>query len=116
MPVENFAFNGPQALNLTDRLLAVGKRSNESGYKTAQFILPANPRRIYLRIQNNTDSVLFLAFGGRLPTAADYDVSLKACAAAHDGTGGVIELTNNIDAVGVYCAGSYRVHLLEYYA
>lgn len=116
MPVENFAFNGPQALSLTDRLLAIGKRSNESGYKTAQFILPANPRRIYLRIQNSTDSVLFIAFGGRLPTTADYDVSLKACTAVHDGTGGVIELHNNIDVVAVYCAGSYRVHLLEYYA
>lgn len=115
MPVETPAFVGPQFPNLADRLMGIGKRSNESGYKAIQFNLPANPRRVYLRIQNNNDTVLFLAFGGRQASATDYDVALKACSVASDGSGGFVEMWNMVDVITAFSTPLYKAAILEYY-
>ena len=117
MPVETPAFVGPQFPNLTDRLLAVGHRSTDSGYKTAPFKLQAEPQRLYLRIQNeNNTTVLFLKFGEAAKTApasaTDYDVALAAASAANAGNGGVYECWNNTEFVDAF-SGTVKAAVLE---
>lgn len=113
MPVETPAFVGPQFPNLADRLLAVGHRSTDSGYRTSQLILPIEQNRLYLRIQNENNAPLFVKFGGAVPTATDYDICLKAATAANDGSGGFYECWNNTESVAVFSSTTYKVAVLE---
>ena len=117
MPVESPAFAGPQFPSLADRLLAVGHRSPDSGYKTVPFKLQAEPQRLYLRIQNeNNTTVLFLKFGETAKTApasaTDYDVALAAASAANAGNGGVYECWNNTEFVDAF-SGTVKAAVLE---
>lgn len=114
---DTLAFVGPQWPSLSDRLSGIGRRSADSGYKTAVFKLQAEPSRMYLRIQNeNNTTVLFLKFGEAAKTApcsaTDYDVALAAASSANAGNGGVYECWNNIEFVDAF-SSTVKAAVLE---
>ena len=72
---------------------------------TAGAILAANPFRKGLRIQNTGTTVIYLLLGAGTPTASVNHVQLKACASAHDGTGGVFESSTWVGSVQAIGSG-----------
>ncbi len=61
--------------------------TNSGGLKTAGTALAAFPDRMGYKIQNQAAAVLFIKYGAGCSTS-DYDLILKACSMAADGTGG----------------------------
>jgi hypothetical protein len=55
---------------------------------TAGAILATNDDRRGLMVQNTGTTVIKLLLGTETPTQTVYDVALKACSTADDGTGG----------------------------
>lgn len=55
---------------------------------TAALVLAANSKRRGLIIQNTSTKILKFNLGASVPTQTVYQVCLKACDAADDGTGG----------------------------
>lgn len=102
---------------LSDRLLAIGQVSQSSGYKVIPTNLQKEPRRVYLRIQNeNNTTVLFLKFGEDAKvnpaSATDYHIALAAASAANAGNGGVYECWNNIEYVSIV-SNTVKAAILE---
>lgn len=55
---------------------------------TGAMILPANPKRKGLIVQNTGLTIVRLVMGTTTPTQTVYHVALKACTGADDGSGG----------------------------
>lgn len=55
---------------------------------TASLILATNQKRKGFIVQNTGLTVIKLTFSSTMPTQTVYDVGLKACSVADDGTGG----------------------------
>jgi len=79
-PVRALVEGSPQIAASTPAQTSIGT--------DAAQVLAANYSRKGLIIQNTGTTVIKLVLGSGTPTASVFHVSLKACTAANDGTGG----------------------------
>lgn len=84
---------------------SVAAAAQTSVSNTAGTILAANPFRKGVRVQNTGTTVVYLLLGAGTPTASVNHVQLKACASAHDGTGGVFESATWVGAIQAIGSG-----------
>lgn len=84
--------------------------------ESGDTVLEANDARIAFTIVNLNNSVLYVKFGEGADSTTAYDIPLKACTAANDGTGGSLSMESGTVYTGaISVAGtSPRLSIIEF--